>query len=413
MVKLTLLDSKTVQPLQQWNFHHQRVIRIGRVKGNDLVLDWFPEISRYHLELRKLEPKNQWKLFNLGKNGTFVNGISINHCLLSHNALIQLAKNGPVLKFQIQSESLKPLKPLKKSLSSHCHHQGNSADNIFCIHCGNPLVEREEFVRHYQILKSLGQGGMGTTYLAYDRRTILRAQLSSNLLVLKEMNANLIAIPKARELFEREARILQSITHPSIPQYYEFFEDNKRQYLAMELVHGQNLEQLIYKTGPVTEKQAIIWMLQVCEILHYLHSLTPPIIHRDIKPANLMLRHLDQRVILLDFGAIKEIGTPWGTLIGAEGYSAPEQNSGKPCPQSDLYAIGPTLIFLLTGQNPLNYLKPEGKEFNFQIDHLPEITPFLASIITKTCRVKLGDRYQTVRELADDLRSHLQSRYCN
>lgn len=407
MIKLTLLDSKTVQPLQEWNFNHQNVITIGRIKGNDLVLENFPEISRHHVELRKLDQKNHWKIFNFSKNGTFVNGVAVSNGLLSHNALIQLAKNGPLLKFQIESKYVQS-SPLPNCF--HCHHEGNSPNNLFCIHCGQPLVKEEEFVRNYQILKPLGKGGMGTTYLAYDRRIKINENLGSNLLVLKEMNADLIAIPKAAELFEREARILKNISHPNIPKYYEFFLENNQKYLAMELVYGQNLEELIYKNGIVDEKKAIIWILQICDILLYLHSLNPPLVHRDIKPANLMLRHLDKRIILLDFGAVKEIGTPWGTRIGAEGYSAPEQNLGQPCPQSDLYSIGPTLIFLLTGNNPLNYLKPNGKEYNFNLDNVSNINPFLAKIITKTCRVKLNERYQNVQQLIDDLQSYLKSK---
>ncbi len=414
MVTLTLLDSQTFKPLRQWNFPAQSLIRIGRSRNNDLVLANFSEISRYHLELRRVEVQykqegiqhlhHYWKILNLGQNGTLVNGILISQTLLYHNALIQLTGKGPLLKFQIKSKSSNQA---KINLSPTCNHVGNSPQNLFCIHCGKPLVE-EEFICHYQILKIIGTGGMGTTYLAYDRREKIPQELAPNLLVLKEMNADLMKITKARELFEREARILKSLNHPQIPKYYEFFWQNNRKYLAMELIHGQNLEELIYQTGPTTEAQAIMWMLQVCDILIYLHSLTPPLVHRDIKPANLILRNVDRQIMLLDFGAVKEIGTPLNTCIGAEGYSAPEQNLGKPCTQSDIYALGATLIFLLTGENLSKYLKYHGSEENFTLANVPNISPPLTQIINKTCQVNLNYRYQDVPKLAKDLRVYLE-----
>lgn len=408
MVKLILLDSQTIQPLQEWVFDHQNLIRIGRVQENDVVLTNFPKISRHHVELRRMGDENIWKVFNLGKNGTFVNGISISDSLLPHNALIQLAKKGPLLKFQIQSASSKSvsIQISENNHSVHCTHQGNPKSNLFCIHCGKPLVEEEQFVRNYQVLKTLTEGGMGTTYLVYDREIETQKGVLPNLFVLKQMNGDLIYIPKAQELFEREARILKSINHPHIPKYYDFFWEDKCKYLIMELVHGQNLSQFIHKNGPIKETEAIKWTLQLCEILTYLHSLSPPLIHRDIKPSNLMLRHIDQAIILLDFGAVKEIGTPWGTRISTEGYSAPEQNLGKPCIQSDIYSVGSTLIFLLTGKNPLHYLQSENKEYNFNLDNVANISSSLAKIITKACRVNLGSRYQTIEELSYDLQNY-------
>ncbi|MGH2414832.1 MAG: serine/threonine protein kinase, partial [Microcystaceae cyanobacterium] len=330
-------------------------------------------------------------------NGTFLNGVLVSQALLKEDALLQLSSDGPLLKFQIQTHK-PPAQP--------CVHAGNAPANLFCIHCGQPLVEQEQFIHHYQILRILGRGGMGITYLAWDKTgaTIGKPML----LVLKEMNANIAQIAKARELFEREARIMKSLNHSGIPQYYDFFVENGKKYLAMELIHGYNLEQWVYQQGTVLPRQAIEWMIQICEILDYLHSLKPPLVHRDVKPANLMLRSLDRRIMLLDFGAVKEIGTPPGTRIGAEGYSSPEQSRGKPCPQSDLYAIGPTLIFLLTAENPLKYCR-WGTGFNFDVSSLTIITPQLRQVIEKTCQPKWRDRYQTAQALSQALTTCLKS----
>ena len=171
----------------------------------------------------------------------------------------------------------------------------------------------------------------------------------------------------------------------------------------MELVHGQDLEKLIYYKGPVTPNQSVAWMIQTCDILDYLHSQMPPLIHRDIKPANLMVRTADNGIVVLDFGAVKEIATTPGTRIGAEGYCAPEQERGQPLTQSDLYAIGPTMIFLLTGENPLRFYRSRGRNFRFDVTSVPTITPHLREIIDHVTEPSPRDRYQTAKELAEAL----------
>lgn len=391
MVTLSLLHPQKNTPLQQWRFQDESVIRIGRSPDNHVVLT-DTLVSRYHLELRQISFANNsssWELINQGTNGTFLNGILVSQSLVADNSLIQLARAGPTLKFQVHSP-----------LTAGCTHIGNSPDNLFCIHCGQPLsVQRT--VRQYQVLQTIGQGGMGTTYLACCQTEA--SPRHPQLLVLKEMNADIAKIAKAQELFEREARTLKSLHHPGIPKYYDFFVDAGKKYLAMELIHGQDLEKRIVSTGPVTPSQAIAWMLQTCDVLEYLHSQSPPLIHRDIKPANLMVRTSDNRVVVLDFGAVKEIGTKPGTRIGAEGYCAPEQEQGRPLTQSDLYAIGPTLIFLLTAKVPFKFYRKQGRYYRFQIESVPTITPQLRAVIERVTEPMPGDRYANARELASAL----------
>jgi serine/threonine protein kinase, bacterial len=201
-------------------------------------------------------------------------------------------------------------------------------------------------------------------------------------------------------LVRREAYTLKSLNHPGIPKYYDFFVEDGKKYLAMELIHGQDLEKRVYTTGPVTPSQAIAWMIQTCDILEYLHSQEPPLIHRDIKPANLMVRSSLNCIVVLDFGAVKEIGTAPGTRIGAEGYCAPEQERGQPLTQSDLYAIGPTLIFLLTGENPFKYYRQRGRNFRFDVAKVPTISSQLRDVIDRVTEPLPRDRYQTAKELA-------------
>ena len=418
MVSLTLLEPQQKTPLQQWSFENSSIIRIGRAADNHVVLT-DTLVSRHHLELRQVDSADNgggWRLVSQGTNGTFLNGVLVIQSSLPDNSLLQLAQGGPILQFQIQevtvletgvrSQQMQATEEnavatvysaqARANSSSTCTHEGNSPNNLFCIHCGQPLSVQQK-IRHYQVLRTLGQGGMGTTYLAWDAAGLAGIP---QLLVLKQMNADMVKIAKAQELFEREAYTLKSLNHPGIPKYYDFFVEDGKKYLAMELIHGQDLEKRIFTTGPVTPSQAIAWMIQTCDILDYLHSQEPPLIHRDIKPANLMVRSSLNRIVLLDFGAVKEIGTAPGTRIGAEGYCAPEQERGQPLTQSDLYAIGPTLIFLLTSENPFKYYRQKGRNFRFDVAKVPTISSQLRNVIDRVTEPLPRDRYQTAKELA-------------
>ncbi|MDB9375350.1 FHA domain-containing serine/threonine-protein kinase [Nodularia sphaerocarpa] len=410
MVILTLLEPQQKKPLQQWCFQNSSVIRIGRAGDNDVVVS-DSLVSRYHLELRLVNSaKNKnvacWQVFSQGTNGTFLDGMLVLNSPLPDNCLLQLAQGGPILQFQWQKipetlvRSLQGGENPEKTLANlalTCKHEGNSPNNLFCIHCGQPLSVQDK-IRQYQVLQTLGQGGMGTTYLAWDAAGLISEK--PQLLVLKQMNADMAKIAKAQELFEREASTLKSLDHSGIPKYYDFFVVGGKKYLAMELIHGQDLEKRVYATGPVTPSLAIAWMIQTCDILDYLHSQNPPLIHRDIKPANLMVRNANNQIVVLDFGAVKEIGTTPGTRIGAEGYCAPEQERGQPLTQSDLYAIGPTLIFLLTGENPFQFYRQRGQIAGFDIVKIPTISPQLRKIIECVTQQLPRDRYQSAKELA-------------
>lgn len=144
-------------------------------------------------------------------------------------------------------------------------------------------------------------------------------------------------------------------------------------------------------------------MLQTCQILSYLHRQEPPVIHRDLKPSNLLVRSLDQQIVVIDFGAVKEGGNSAGTRIAVEGYSAPEQSLGRPLTQSDLYAIGATLIFLLTGENPIKFYKNRGQGHRYHLRDLPSIPANLRAVIERVTEPQPSDRYQTAQELAQAL----------
>ena len=402
MVTLSLLQPGQNTALKEWKFIDETlIIRIGRSPDNDVILTE-PLVSRHHLELRKtnsLPDIRAWQAVNRGTNGTFVDGILIAQSAITDGCLLQLAKGGPMLKFQLEAKIPVTEKALYRS-SGHCRHSGNPPNNLFCIHCGEPILV-QRVVRQYHVLRTIGQGGMGTTYLAWDKARSVSG--TPQLLVLKEMNADMAKVAKAQELFEREARTLKTLHHSGIPKYYDFFLEAGKKYLAMELIHGQDLENLIHDKGAVSPEKAIAWMVQTCDVLNYIHNQKPPLIHRDIKPANLMLRTFDQQIIVLDFGAVKETGTYAGTRIGAEGYCAPEQERGQPLIQSDLYAIGPTLIFLLTGETPFKFFRQRGKSYRFNVDGLAMITPQLREVIDRVTEPLPGDRYANAAQLSKAL----------
>jgi serine/threonine-protein kinase len=399
ILTLTRLDPKNKTPLQQWEFPAESVIKIGRASDNQVVIV-DPLVSRYHAELQPSKPGGLsvgWRLINQGTNGTYVNGILMNQGIVSNGVVLELARGGPLLQLQLQSVAITTPSP------SGCNHGGNPPGNLFCIHCGYP-IKVERTVHQYQVLRTLGRGGMGTTMVAWHPPQMPREAVQGlpmpPMVVLKEMNADMARIAKAQELFEREARILKGLSHSGIPQFYDFFIEDNKKYLVMEMVHGQDLEKRVQQYGPVLPQQGIEWMRQACDILAYIHRQDPPLIHRDIKPANLLLRQRDQRIILIDFGAVKEIGTPPGTRIGAEGYSAPEQDRGQPLTQSDLYAVGTTLIFLLTGESPLKFYGKQTQGYGFNLDSIPTIPPKLRDVIDCTTAYRVRDRYPSAQALA-------------
>ncbi|MBW4580812.1 MAG: protein kinase [Tildeniella nuda ZEHNDER 1965/U140] len=428
MVILTLLHPQHRTPLRQWSFKSEPLIQIGRAPGNHVILDDLL-VSRHHLDLRQIdmpaaamsERTVSWHLVNHSSNGTYVNGAVMSQGLISTNALLQLAQGGPLLKLQIlaatgdasmnvlaiakapQLPALPKSPQLSRQQRQPCTHAGNPPDNLFCVHCGLP-VKVEKTIRQYQVLRVLGKGGMGTTYLVWHPDVIPSSGQPQNALrVLKEMNADMAKIPKAQELFEREASTLQTLSHPGIPQFYDFFVEAGKKYLVMALLHGQDLDRRIRQHGAVSGQQAIAWMIQTCDVLTYLHTRRTPIIHRDIKPGNLLVQTVTNRIAVLDFGAVKAVGIPSGTRIGAEGYAAPEQAQGRPVTQSDLYPIGPSLIFLITGENPSRLYKKGSQGYRFMLDDYPEITTALRRVIDRVTQPRVSDRYQTAQELSQAL----------
>lgn len=202
----------------------------------------------------------------------------------------------------------------------------------------------------YIIINHLRSGGFSTTYLARDER-------EEKNVVIKEsaIPAGLSqeAVNKLSELFAREARLIQRCSHERILRILDFFHEERREYIVLEQIDGIPLSVLKPTDLYFKEEQVIAWSIEMADFLMHLHGLDPPIIHRDFTPDNILL-HSSGHLYLIDFGAANEfIGQATGTLIGKQSYIAPEQFQGKASPASDIYSLGATLHYLLTGRDPL------------------------------------------------------------
>ena len=253
----------------------------------------------------------------------------------------------------------------------------------------------------YQIQDVLGVGGMGSVYRARD----LRFPNVNKLVAVKEI-LNLAPDPSVREMivktFEREANILATLSHPAIPQIYDYFTQGDRSFLVQEYIEGKDLEAFLNDTpGLLSEDLVADWTVQLCDVLSYLHNHQPdPIVFRDLKPSNVMLDQ-HNRIRLIDFGIARAFAAGQkGTMIGTEGYSPPEQYRGEASPAGDLYALGATLHHLLTKQDPR--LEPP---FSFAERPLrklnPGVSPEFDAIIATSLNYNPSERFASAQAMKE------------
>lgn len=239
-----------------------------------------------------------------------------------------------------------------------------------------------------KVLRQLAFGGLSAIYLAQ--------QNALDLVVLKEAvvppGADEKARKQAEHILDREAQMLSQLRHPNIARVLDHFVEDERHYLILEYINGPDLRQYVRENGVLSPAQAVQWAIKITEILSYLHMQEPPVIHRDLTPDNLVLSKAD--IFLIDFGAANQfVGAATGTVVGKQAYIPPEQLRGKSVLQSDIYALGGTIYYFLTGKDPLALAEASPREL------VPELDDELDSLVRKCTAFEAADRFQTAQEL--------------
>lgn len=263
--------------------------------------------------------------------------------------------------------------------------------------------------RRYEVTQVLGAGGFGRTYLARDTRR--PGNPTCVVKQLKPLSSDPNFLETARRLFNSEAETLEQLGHhDQIPRLLAYFEEDQEFYLVQEFIEGHTLTQELQPGQRWEEGRVMTLLEEVLSILDFVHS--HGVIHRDIKPDNLIRRNSDHKLVLVDFGAVKQIRTQFAATqgrasntvaIGTPGYMASEQALGQPRPTSDIYALGIIGIQALTGLMPVNFQEDLSTgEILWQ--HLVSVSRGLTTILSKMVRYHFKDRYQSAAEALESLR---------
>lgn len=292
-------------------------------------------------------------------------------------------------------------------LNPDCKKPINPDSHKFCQQCGTPIVHllRDRF----KVIKPLGRGGFGNTYLAEDTDRL------NEPCVVKKLTYQATEAweqQKAIDMFASEARQLKQLGHhPQIPKLTAYFQEGQNLYLVQQYVDGLNLIELLEKEGTFDEQKIRQVLLDVLPVLQSLHD--QGVIHRDLKPDNIMQRR-DGQHVLIDFGVAKllkqtamaHVGA--GTIVGSPGYASPEQiQRGRATPVGDLYGLGSSCFHLLSHVSPyhlsleFNYLWSE----NWQQYIAQPLSPDLQKILDKLLQIEPARRYQSANEVLQDLKA--------
>ncbi|MEC4986370.1 MAG: IMS domain-containing protein [Oscillatoria sp. PMC 1068.18] len=252
----------------------------------------------------------------------------------------------------------------------------------------------------YLILSSLGSGGFGETFLAEDRH--LPSARKCVIKQLKPMTNNPQVLSIVQERFKREAVILEKLGegHQQIPSLYAYLESEDQFYLVQEWIEGTTLTRKLQNEGLLSESTVKEILTGILPVLDYVH--TQRIVHRDLKPDNIILRFADGKPVLIDFGAVKEAvstiisaeGNPQPSIVvGTPGFMPPEQGAGRPVYTSDLYSLGLTAIYLLTGKIPQELPSDRTTgEINWR-SLAPMLTPDFVAVIDRAIASHPRDRF--------------------
>lgn len=294
-------------------------------------------------------------------------------------------------------------------LNPDCQQPQNPDDAEFCLSCGSKLSPALR--GRYRVVRPLGQGGFGRTFLAVDSDRL------SARCVIKQFSPQVKgtkSLEKAVKLFQQEAERLNELgEHPQIPTLQAYFEHEERLYLVQQFIEGQTLLQELAQYGIFGERRIREVLAGVLPVLKFVHD--HQVIHRDITPSNIIRRFSDNKLVLIDFGVAKllsaETSSQPGTKIGTEGYAPMEQlRGGKAYPASDIYSLGATCIYLLTQTKPDDLYDPlEGRWLWRErlVQQGGTISEGIAQILNKMLKDLVSERYQSADAVMRDLRMAL------
>lgn len=462
MITLTLLHPIQSIPVQSWSFEHESVIRIGRSTDNHVIL-YSAVVSRHHVEIRQSE--SGWEIVNLGANGTYLDGKRITQVPVEDGVIIRLARSGPNVQIHLGrkvGESVRNLsgektiaqRDLKKSLGlgpaseeqteitqgtpppaadpkniaepaspdssfpassalidsvsrsvvvdpsmlsgwqpRECCEPHRASELVFCPECGQPLRVLYT-LGDYCVIRELEQDELYVTCLVWRR---------GQSLTLRTLTAEWLGNPTATDIFQQEATQLRQSQHPLLPHFVDAFSVDHQPCLVMEPVYGQTLQQVVQAQGPIAAPQVISWMLQLCNLLAYLHQREFPIIHADLNPEKLIRRPsvlAQGELTMVGFSACQQLAIDLQPKLG---YVAPERYHGQISPASDLYSLGTVLVYLLTGQSPQLFYQPSADGRRFHPELVPGLEAQFLPIIAQLTHPNPGDRYRTALDLSTDL----------
>ena len=310
-------------------------------------------------------------------------------------------------------------------LNPSCSKPENPDNNVTCQGCGKNLHQTSQeyiFQVRYKIIKKLGEGAFGRTYLAEDQHLMDEKRVVKKLVTAMQG----ASLQKAKELFKREAKRLYELSHPQIPKLHAYFQHQNDFYLVQEFIEGQTLFDEVWQQGRFSENKIKQLLRELLPVLDYIHK--QKILHRDIKPENIMRQVSTNssgqgktaELVLIDFGASKQVSTTMKSIAGTQiytmGYAAIEQMQGRAKPASDIYSLGVNAVRLLTQCFP-----DDEDEYGNTIDKLLDenhsnwrwkeyaqergiiINKELAAILDKMLAQNITERYQSAQQVLNDL----------
>ena len=294
---------------------------------------------------------------------------------------------------------------MKCCINPQCPNPDNPDGTVSCQSCGVKIPDL--LYRRFRMIKFLGQGGFGRTYLAEDTDKLNKKCVVKQLVVNNQGTAGL---QKVLELFEREAEKLEQLgDHQQIPRLVAYFSENNQLYLAQEYIEGETLNTILAKQGVWTEAQVKQLLESLLPVLTFIHQ--NKVIHRDLKPDNIMRRR-NGEYVLIDFGVAKDLAatvvqTQVGTRVGTFGYAAPEQlENGEAYAASDLYSLGATCFCLLSKIDPFKLFTKQGYSWitRWQQYVSQPLSPELKKVLDKLLQEEIQYRYSSAHKVLQDLR---------